>query len=713
MHFKYNTLITSLFATLVVWTIFGAVPYFALLGPFPQVDTQIIYLNFLCGLMYFYFAVRVLLGKYKIEFLHHPLISLSFLLALISLISSAFSGNFTNSISGSPQIGQGVFWYLNLAIMLIIFSQVTSIKKIRFIFFINIFLVTIIISLFTFFPYWKGLPISFYFFTDYLCFYGVLTFILLTTVTKNFYIHLLGFLILGWYFLFLENRAAIVFFITTALAALIYFSFKLLKKNNFMVKVRSVLFSDIMFAFIIVLISFLILGSSLYFWSDNYSIPWHIKGSFLDAPIVRGKLFEISLYSLNNFKSLMIGNGWGGVTDLLLANMNTWQYDELRAGYNLHFHTHNEIAEHLSSVGLIGGFLFVIYMYYAFKFSGKFSFSSKLAWLLFFKINCFWFMWIGTFAAYAVVISCFILYNDNTFNAKKNYFKHTLIFFHNKSVISLLSICLGCFVLYGSYLTYHITKINSYLNYSNISAYVDGKKDKSYKECLSFYNEIPRGGLILERFLHGYSAHLMTIDKKKIAIKDIRLLEELKCKADQLIESKRFTISLLATAFQVDTDYFYKFNDLIGYNNSEIDIYNSWLFKANAIAEFMPRRGDLLLPFLSYAVNNNKSNDALNICKKNIERLESFCLLIKANHILTTHNLDKNGLKNSINLIKKSIEKGIFSELVYGFWLKQCDDSSNMNFCNHGNRGVPLSPNIIFLIGEKEKLELEKFVSSL
>ena len=30
----------------------------------------------------------------------------------------------------------------------------------------------------------------------------------------------------------------------------------------------------------------------------------------------------------------------------------------------------------------------------------------------------------------------------------------------------------------------------------------------------------------------------------------------------------------------------------------------------------MPNRGDLLLPFLSYAISNGKSNDALNICKK-------------------------------------------------------------------------------------------------
>ena len=31
----------------------------------------------------------------------------------------------------------------------------------------------------------------------------------------------------------------------------------------------------------------------------------------------------------------------------------------------------------------------------------------------------------------------------------------------------------------------------------------------------------------------------------------------------------------------------------------------------------MPKRGDLIMPFLSYAVNNNKNEDALKICKKN------------------------------------------------------------------------------------------------
>ena len=45
--------------------------------------------------------------------------------------------------------------------------------------------------------------------------------------------------------------------------------------------------------------------------------------------------------------------------------MNAWQYDQLRLGYNLHFHTHNEIAEHLVSLGLVGGFYFYnLYIFY-------------------------------------------------------------------------------------------------------------------------------------------------------------------------------------------------------------------------------------------------------------------------------------------------------------------------------------------------------------
>ena len=85
--------------------------------------------------------------------------------------------------------------------------------------------------------------------------------------------------------------------------------------------------------------------------------------------MVRGKILENSLYSLNSIKSFLVGNGWGTVPSLLLENMNSWQYDELRLGYNLHFHTHNEIVEHLVALGAIGGAFFLSFIYFIFKIS--------------------------------------------------------------------------------------------------------------------------------------------------------------------------------------------------------------------------------------------------------------------------------------------------------------------------------------------------------
>ena len=592
--------------------------------------------------------------------------------------------------------------------MSIIFSQVTYLKNIRIIIFINLLIVTCVVSLFTFYPNWQGIPISFYYFTDYLCFYGVLTFIVLTTITKNLYIHLFGFLLLGLYFMFLENRAATLFWSTTFLAGVFYYCFQYFKKNNVIEKITKILFSDFIFVFIIIIISFLIVSSSVYFWSENYTLSSSIKGTILDAPIVRGKIFETSLYSLDSLKNLLFGNGWGLIPDLLLENMNQWQYDELRQGYNLHFHTHNEVAEHLVSVGLIGGLLFIIYLYFVFKYSGELNLQAKLGWLLFFKINCFWFMWVGTFAVFAVVVSC-LIFQPEKLNYKEKINKIKFQFMYKKSVISLLAICSGCFVFYGSYLNYQSIRVNSLLNYKAISQYLNNKKYTNDQECLSYYNDFNRGGYMLDMFLSGYMGHLMTIEKNKVDDKDLRLLEELKCKANDLIKTNNFTTSLLSTAIQADTDFYYKFVDVEDKKDQINKNYKYWLYKANVLAERMPNRGDLLLPFLSYAISNGKSNDALNICKKNISGLDAFCYLIKANSILSNSNLDESSLQNSINLIKKSLNLGLFNELVYGFWFQKCTEDNKV-FCNHGYKGIPLSPDIIFLISNKEKLALEELI---
>ena len=97
----------------------------------------------------------------------------------------------------------------------------------------------------------------------------------------------------------------------------------------------------------------------------------------------------------------------------------------------------------------------------------------------------------------------------------------------------------------------------------------------------------------------------------------------------------------------------------------------------------------------------------MNICKKSVKGLEAMCDLIEANQILNKENIGQQDIKNSINLIKKAINKGIFNELIYGFWFNQDSDKV---FQNWGLNGIPLSPDVIFLISNKEKLELEELI---
>ena len=150
-------------------------------------------------------------------------------MAIFGVFSSLLNDNPNISFSGSPQIGQGVFWYFDLTIMSIIFSQVMFVKKIRFAMFVNLVIITAFLTFFTFFPNWKGLPISFYYFTDYLSFFGVMCFILLTTLTQRRYINILGFIILGFYLSTLDNRAATLFWVTSLIIALVHYTLNLLK----------------------------------------------------------------------------------------------------------------------------------------------------------------------------------------------------------------------------------------------------------------------------------------------------------------------------------------------------------------------------------------------------------------------------------------------------------------------------------------------------
>ena len=66
---------------------------------------------------------------------------------------------------------------------------------------------------------------------------------------------------------------------------------------------------------------------------------------------------------------------------------------------------------------------------------------------------------------------------------------------------------------------------------------------------MSFYNDYNRGGYLLNRFLSGYSSYMLSLDNKEIKKQDINVLNELKCKANELIKLMPETKKLLQPQF--------------------------------------------------------------------------------------------------------------------------------------------------------------------
>ena len=126
------------------------------------------------------------------------------------------------------------------------------------------------------------------------------------------------------------------------------------------------------------------------------------------------------------------------------------------------------------------------------------------------------------------------------------------------------------------------------------------------------------------------------------------------------------------------------------------------------MAERLPKRGDLIFPYLSYAIDNGKINDAVQVCMRKSKGLEAFCELILASEALNKKIITDRDIRKSTRYVKSAIQKGVFNELVYGFWLKK----KEIEYQFHGRKGIPLSPDIIFLISDKEKRDLEKLIKS-
>ena len=158
----------------------------------------------------------------------------------------------------------------------------------------------------------------------------------------------------------------------------------------------------------------------------------------------------------------------------------------------------------------------------------------------------------------------------------------------------------------------------------------------------------------------------------------------------------------------VDGKYYFRFGSTIKGIDYFKNYYDSWYMKALLMGKRLPKRGDLLFPFLSYAINNNKTIDAVKVCKTDARGIAGFCDIIFAYQLLENEQINNQIIDQSIELIQQAITNGVFDQLLpEPYWKKSID---NEKFSGQGVMGVPLSPNVIYLISEEEKNKLENII---
>ncbi len=678
------------------WIIIGAIPSLQLDGMFKQVDTQIFFLHMCGSILYFFKAIEMLINRDKVEQINNTFFIIIFCIGALSLISSSVNDIFFLSFLGSTQIGQGALWYFNFAILTLCFTHVIKNKKVRIFFLLNILFLVTIVTIFTIHPNWKGFKVTFFYFTDYLCYFGILTFIIFTSIVNDKRIIFLAYCFLGYYLTLLDNTASIFLWGFVFLLGLSYQIFMFLQQNLIIKKVQLFFYSNLFFACSVVMISILILVSSLVLWKGDGALPESLQTSVISSLVVRGKVLEIALSDFFIMKNLLFGEGWGKISDLLLAQMNAWQYDQLTVGFNLHFHTHNELAEHLISTGAFGVILFFTLIYFTLKEAEKISIYNKLGWLLFFYVSCFWFFWAGTLPIIALALASVGLTKQTIVSSRIIYLLKTNIY-----IPVLFFTIIGFLIAYGAWLSLSYTKEYKKMSFGELTSF-SSNQELNDINCQNYYFD-RKGGETIVPFMNTFPSYIIREDIENNE-NYLKVVEMVQCLAEQIIYHSSPKLHLLAASIQLDSKMFYSNSTLVKNLYSTEEKYEKLRKKIFLLINRAPARGDLIMPFIAISLKKNKLEVVEQVCsKKEIKGIFGYCNLFYAYQHLNSSRPSKDDVSKSIEYLSIAVKDGILEEKIYGWWFSE---EVIMNAQNFSSSGIPISPDIIFYINTNEALNL-------
>ena len=677
-NIKVYNIIMVFIGILFPWSILFATPQLHI-GYWGQVEGMVVFSHFLSAIVALLILKIGIINKEIRQYFLHPVVLLPALIGIYSIISSFFQMLPVLALYGSPQLGQGAFGYFSLSLLTVLYLYIFKIKNIKFLLLVNLLLVTLVITIGSFYPTITGVVISFFGFNDWMGIYFT-AFILYTLHvlgTKKLIINrqilsFIFFLCLGPLFWKIDNNSSIALWLIISFAWFIWLI-------NYYCDFRpkyfyKMFYNPLFFTLVPILLSIIMLLTSFIFWDgvtdqtnelttiDLFSdtepdelIDTNIF-AHLGTLIARGSIVRILFEHLVSFKALVFGYGWGSTSELLLKSFTPEVFYQINTGNRVHFHTHNELFEHIFSIGLVGAFLYILYIYNIFRCSFKISIATSFLWLLYFSIGAFWFQWTSNISIQAMLAATLLVTDFK--NVKYICSEKLNKLFNSIYFYSCYLIIVAIFLFYGAYIGFY-TAFN-HMDSNSAEDFINTSKESMISgNCSKNLYDFGKGGFQFSLKFNGFSNYYknQAILYGVLNESDYRVLEWNLCASNEMINKKQASLELI----NVHINTLSMLSVLPGEIGIESRKRNKlyldlWEDKVKVLLSYAPKRGDQAITLISYYLKNNDDKAVKRICyyleKKSI--YQGFCDLALGAVLLKEGRID-----DGMALIDKSNKMGV------------------------------------------------------
>mgnify|MGYP001036861714 FL=1 len=663
---KFDNILLVFIGILFPWSIIFATPQLHI-GYWGQVEAMVVFSHFLSAIVALLILKIGIKNKEIRQYFLHPIVLLPAVIGIYSIISSFFQMLPVLALYGSPQLGQGAFGYFSLSLLTVLYFYIFKINRLKFLLLINLFLVTIVITIGSFYPYLTGIVISFFGFNDWLALYFT-AFILYSlhflSAKKSIIIKeilsFIFFLCLGPLFWKIDNNSSVALWLMISFLWLFWYTISYYKIEI----LEKLIFNPLFFTLIPIALSLIMLLSSFIFWDGKTDMTDEITDSLghLATLVARGSIVRVLCEHLLSIKAILFGFGWGSISELLLKSFTPEVFYQINTGNRVHFHTHNELFEHIFSVGFVGSFLYILYIYNIFKVSFKISVTISFLWLLYFCITAFWFQWTSNIAIQAMLAA--LLLTTGLKNVKYIYYDKLRKLFNSIYFYSVYLIIISLFLFYGAYIGFY-TAFNHMDSDSAEDIINISKKAEISGNCSKNLYDFGKGGFQFSLKFNGYSNYYKNQATLYGVINesDYRVLKWYLCASNEMINKKQASLELLNVHINTLSMLSILSGDLGLESRKRMKLYiDLWEDKVKLLLSYAPKRGDQATTLISYFVTNNEDQAVKRICyhleEKNI--YQGFCDLALGSILVKEGKIDE-----GMDLIDKANKMGVLdSSLV-------------------------------------------------